>query len=380
MSGANLALKAIMEKVYQNRHPLPDEPKVVVRHEVADGKPMCEVWFMTNGCSHDRSGGCTMCNYGKGKHAEKDIIIPLLSEEFSKLPAADTEYNLVVNPSGSFLDDLEVQPTLRGSIYELLDRIPFGSLTVESRADVINSSSLRAIRMRYPNKKVTIEIGVETLNTWLLINSVNKGICASQIEDAVKLIHNAGLAAIANIGIGLPFLSERANIAYSVSSIIKAIEIGFDSVILFPYHVKPGTLLEALFKNGSYRCVSLWSVADVLLALPKELLSRVNISWHRNYYVDKSKVLSSPDTCPACRSAVLNLLDSYKSNPSEYTLSVLNSRRCECRDYHESSLKKQHDGIDFQNVQAEYNYLGETYGIDSELLSTVLKEMRETIC
>lgn len=376
-SETNLLLKTVMKTVYHNRKSLPKEPVTVVRHEISDGGPMCEVWFMSQGCAYDREGGCVMCNYGKGHMVDEQIILSRLREEFGKMPKGD--YNLIVNPSGSFLDEREVPPHLRRSIYDLLDHIPFSSLTVESRADVVTPELLKELRERYPDKLVSVEIGVETLDPWLLVNSVNKGVSVEKIRETVKMIHNSGLRCIANIGLGLPFISERANIKAAQKSVADALRANFDSVILFPYHIKRGTLLEHLYENGRYRCVSLWALVKAL-QLPPEYLPRVNISWYRNYYTDKTKVISSPDTCPECRERVLKFLDQYKDKPCLEQLNALQSLDCGCRKAWEDRLKGEMDHVVFSDVEADYRFIADKFGMESALLALELEKMKVSLC
>jgi hypothetical protein len=371
----NPFLKLIMRQVYQNRCPLPIEPKTVVRHEIADGKPMCEVWFMSEGCTYDRDGGCTMCNYGKGHAVDSNFIIEELKFAFNELPKA--AYNLVINPSGSFLDEREVSGTLRNSIYDLLDDIPFESLTIESRADVITPPLLAELKNRYPNRRVSIEIGVETLDPWLLKNSINKGVMVEQIENAVRMIRGAGLISIANIGLGIPFICEKTNIIQAIKSATTALNKGFDLIILFPYHIKPGTLLEVLFTADRYHRISLWSLVEVLANLPSKYLPQINISWYRNYYTDKRKVIESPDTCPHCRNIVLGLLDQYKAAPCQSTLSALLSFQCNCQDEWRIMIDSQSDSIKFSAVEDDYRYLANHFKINNDLLAQTLTEMKE---
>jgi len=377
MAEFNPLLKSIMRQVYKNRYPLPIEPKTVVRHEIADGKPMCEVWFMSEGCTYDRDGGCTMCNYGKGHVVNSTFILEELKTAFNKLPKA--AYNLVINPSGSFLDEREVIGTLRNSIYDLLDNIPFESLTIESRADVITPPLLTELKKRYPNRRVSIEIGVETLDPWLLKNAVNKGVTMDQIENAVKMIRGAGLISIANIGLGIPFICEKANIMQAIKSVTTALNKGFDLIILFPYHTKPGTLLEILFTADRYRRISLWSLVEVLANLPSKYLPKVNISWYRNYYTDKRKVIESPDTCPHCRDIILGLLDQYKATPCQSTLSVLLSFQCNCRDEWRTMIDNQSDSIEFSAIENDYRFLADYFKANNDLLTQTLTEMEESL-
>lgn len=377
ISETNRLLKAVAKTVYQNRRPLPKEPITVVRREISDGGPMCEVWFMSQGCAYDREGGCVMCNYGKGHIVDEQLILSQLREEFGKMPAGD--YNLIVNPSGSFLDEREVSPRLRRGIYDLLDQVSFSSLTVESRADVITPELLKELRERYPGKLISVEIGVETLDPWLLTNSVNKGVSVEKIREAVKMVHNSGLRCVANIGLGLPFISERANIKAAQRSVAEALRANFDSVILFPYHIKRGTLLELLYENGRYRCVSLWALAEAM-RVPPEYLPKVNISWYRNYYTDKTKVVSSPDTCPECRERVLKLFDQYKAEPCLEQLNTLWSFDCGCRRAWENRLKNEADHIVFSDVEADFRFIADKFGIDGALLNQELEKMRVSLC
>lgn len=373
----NLLLKTVMKTVYHNRKSLPKEPITVVRHEVSDGGSMCEVWFMSQGCAYDREGGCVMCNYGKGHMADEQLILSQLREEFEKMPKDD--YNLVLNPSGSFLDEREVSPSLRRGIYDLLNNVPFSSLTIESRADIITPELLKELRERYPDKLVSVEVGVETFDPWLLINSVNKGVSVKKIYEAVKMVHNSGLKCIANIGLGLPFISEKANIKMAQKSIVEAFRANFDSVILFPYHIKRGTLLETLYENGRYHCVSLWALAEAL-RVPSEYLPRINISWYRNYYTDKTKVISSPDTCPECRERALELFDRYKAEPCFGQLNTLRSFECGCRIDWEDRLKSEADHIVFSDVEADFRFIADKFGIDNALLDLELEKMKVSLC
>lgn len=376
MNENNQFLKAVMKTIYMQRRPLTVDPITVVRHEIADGKPMCEVWFMTKGCEYDRTGGCVMCNYGKGHNVGSEAVLRQLKDSFHELP--EENYNLVVNPSGSFLDENEVRRELRQGIYDLLDHISFESLTVESRADIVTSPLLKELRERYPEKRVSVEIGVETMNPWLLRNAINKGITVEKIKKAVDIVHDAGLLCVANIGLGLPFINERININTAGQSVVGALDIGFDSVILFPYHVKPGTLLDIMYANGRYKCVSLWAIAAVLKDLPAEAVPRTNLSWYRNYYTDKSKIVSSPETCTECAEKVLRLLDEYKAMPSVNILEKLDDFKCNCHGEWKREIADQPDRIDFSKVESDYKFIAEYFHMEKSLLESELRNMEES--
>lgn len=374
MTTSNAFLKKIMQEVYLRRTPLPENPKTVVRTERVDGGVLCEVWFMTSGCCHDMDGGCVMCNYGKGRLVQQDEIIDQLRDRFDGLPQGLRE--LVINPSGSFLDDREVPLDVRTRIVALLKNIPFDTLTVESRADILSFTALEELRNLLGEKKICIEIGVESLHPWLLRNCINKGLMLENISTAVSQIHSLGMYAVANIGLGIPFISESANIIQTTASIHMALRMGFDQVVLFPYHVKPGTLLKELYGLKLYQCVSLWSLVQVLSNLDPDDLPKTNISWYRNNYTDKSKVLSSPTTCMKCEENMLGLLDDYRNNPSQSSAGRLTNLECGCYDDWIEARTHEPQGIVFDDAANMYRTLAKIFKVDSGLLDAELNHMK----
>jgi radical SAM enzyme (TIGR01210 family) len=261
-------------------------------------------------------------------------------------------------------------------VYDTLGNISFGSLTIESRADVITADSLHELRCRFTNPQISVELGVETLNNWLLRFAINKGLSTQIVNNAVSLIHAENLYAIANIGIGIPFISEQENITQTTQSIMKAFEMGFDTVIIFPYHIKPGTLLEVLSANNRYECVSLWSLIEVLSLIPCELFHRVNISWYKNYYTDKSKIIASPTTCKHCESTILELLDSYKANPCSETLNELINFNCDCRELWRNKLSDFPD-YSIDKIYSDYAFLHEHFNSDKEDFLNIINQLCE---
>jgi radical SAM enzyme (TIGR01210 family) len=366
-----------MKKVYAQRSPLPREPITVVRQELSDGNQLCEIWFMTPGCSYDRSGGCTMCNYGKGYKVLESQVLRDIDSKIKDLNLCN--FDLIVNPSGSFLDDIEVPPALRIEMYRLFSDINFHTLTVESRVEMITRKTMEELSTNLPGRKVYIELGIETTNDFLLKHAINKGICLSQMKSSVMLIHEYCTYAIANIGIGIPFISERENIRQAQGSVLKALEFGFDNIILFPYHVKPGTLLEVLFQNRRYSSVSLWSLVETLSGLPSEYLPKVNISWYKNYYTDKRKVIEVPYTCLHCYEEVLGLLDAYKANPCWETLESLSFYRCRCHENWRNAIERESIGLDLERIQDDYRFLANYYDIPSDMLHEAIKELSEDL-
>lgn len=373
----NPVLRKAMLRIFENRRPLRTDVLAVSRTERVNDSTFCEIWFMTGGCSHDAKGGCTMCNYGKGHQVTDAIVLQKLKEKIATLPRDIEE--LIVTPTGSMLDDDEVNPQLRKKILEMMIPLRCQDFLVETRADTVTQDKLDQLKCLVNARRINIEIGIECLEPWVLRNCVNKNMDLDDVRRALDLIHSNGMYACANIGVGIPMLTECHSIELASRSLKLAFDMGFDSAVLFPYHVKPGTLSALLYENGMYRCCSLWALPEVIGYLPEQYRARTTISWYRNYYDDPEKVIASPDLCPDCREEVLSLLDAYRNHPGSEALEPLLSYRCGCRDAWRARLARQQRVIDFRQVSEIYDFLSEKFGIPGDKVAGETAYMRKTL-
>lgn len=366
-----------MQMVYNDRKPLKREIISQVRTETVNDGAFCEVWFMTKGCTHDAEGGCTMCNYGKGYDVDETAVVQELARQVRNLPEKLQE--LIVTPSGSMLDDEEVPKAMRERIFELLNHTQCEDFYIETRADSITREKLESLRGSVNAKRFNIEIGAESCDDWIMRNCINKKLTCEDLQDAVDMIHAAGMYVYLNIGIGIPFLTEHCSIEYAKKSIRKAFAMGCDSVVLFPYHVKPGTLLWWLWKHELYSCCSLWAIPEVLSGFTADELERIHISWYRNYYTDKSKIVSSPAVEEENLEQVLLLLDEYKNHPGIGSLTPLMELQSEGRTQWALKIKKQSPEIEPDRVRGLYTLLADAFGISREELDEEWKIMEITL-
>lgn len=376
-SKVNPILRQIMAEIYQKRAPLPKEPLTNVRTELVQDRPFCEIWFMTPGCSHDALGGCTMCNYGKGRAVTAAEVLDGLQFKIKALPHRLQE--LIVTPTGSMLDDREVPATLREQIFQLFRQTECCDFFIETRIDTITLEKLESMRRHLRAERLNIEIGVECCQDWVLRNCINKNMKCADIGAAVEMIHNTQMCVCANVGIGIPFLSERCSIELAKHSIRQLFAAGVDYVVLFPYHVKPGTLSAWLWERQLYQCCSLWAVVEVLSAFAAKDLERIQISWYRNYYEQEGKVLASPGAAPGCIEEVLSLLDQYKNHPGAASLAPLLAFSGGDRAEWRQALLRQPSGIDFQRIREQYCLLAGYFNIPASALETELTYMRRTL-
>lgn len=379
ISKDNQVLKKITKKIYDMRPQMPPDKRTHYRIERANGGLLCDLWFLTRGCMHDAGGGCTMCNYGKASDViEQERMLAELHSLVRRFPWEFEDF--LLTPSGSMLDEREVPEALREKLKTILKAVKARRFIIETRADAVSEKGLEFLRTAMPSAEPYVEIGYESGDDWILRNCINKGTDTAAFERAAHLIHQAGAKVTANIAVGIPFFSERASVNEAVSSIKKAFMQGADSVVLFPYHVKHGTLLEVMYQKGWYRCVSLWALPEVLSRFPDKILEQIQISWYKDYFgADRSHIFVSPHTCEACRKDVLGLLDAYREEPSAANVAQLMAYTCACRERWRDGLQKQAEGIEWEKTEAIYRALAEMYGIDSQILEEELSVMKTTI-
>ena len=62
----NPFLSRVCVLLRETRPLIPDALAYTIRTEVVGGASFARLWFRTSGCTHDRQGSCTFCNYGRG--------------------------------------------------------------------------------------------------------------------------------------------------------------------------------------------------------------------------------------------------------------------------------------------------------------------------
>ncbi len=369
-------LRRLAHEVYQRRPILPLEERTNYRIERVNGGFLCDLWFLTTGCLHDAAGGCVMCNYGRGSptaRPEEERILSELARIVRELPWRFEDF--LLTSSGSILDPREVSPEMREGLLPILAQVRARRFVVETRADTVTDDGLLFLTRAMPAAETYVEIGLESSSDWVLNYCLNKGSTFAVFRDAVRKAHARQIRVTANVGLGIPFLSERAAIQEAVRTTRDALQAGADSVILFPYHVKHGTLLDVMYRNGLYHCVSLWALVRALQALA-DVRDRVQISWYKDYFGEKrSFIYSSPGTCPRCAAAVTALLDQYRDQPTQASVDRLAGYSCACRDTWAGTLEGQSAAIEPDRVAALYRRLAALFRVEEAALERELSRM-----
>jgi radical SAM enzyme (TIGR01210 family) len=326
----NPFLRAALLRLRRDRPRVPaDRPAYALREQVS-GTAFGRVWFTSRGCRWERRGSCTMCSYGTSPDVDEDTTVAAVAAVLDSLPPVQ---HLFVAPSGSMLDDQEVAPTLRRRILRLAASHPgVEALATEARPEDVTPVTIRTLEPHIVDRAVAVGLGLESASPLVLRFSVGKLTGRGAFAAAAERLHAHGIRVHMNVSLGSAFLDERTAIEDAAASIRWALANGADEVVVFPLHVRRGTLLFALHELRAYQPPSLWSVAEVLRRLPPPLLERTQVAWYRVYNDDGGLITASPTTCPACETAVLRGLDDYRVRPSTAALEALLSVRCGCRD------------------------------------------------
>lgn len=374
-------LSLVMKKIYNGRPHLPRNELFYNRIEQTLAGNSANVWFMTKGCQWDAMGGCTMCNYGKGYVLSDEETLHAVKTGLLSLPTTITE--LFLSPSGSFLDDNEVSPHIRQKIYKIVEKLDVDYFAFESRAELVDKQKLDELRTLLPNKKIAVEIGLESSDNFVREFCINKG---NKIEDFIvsaQTVRNFGFECIANVSVGPAFLSQEEAVNDAIETTLWALKNGADTVVLFPMHVKPYTLLDWLYRRGYYNPPSLWLLIEVLFKLGEENSKYVDISWYRSGYSDSKKIVASPDSCDKCKPIIYELLDEYRKGRNFDVIKKLYQLECDCKkEYLEN---KHRDGYTplLQRVLNCYSLLARDFGLLdwwTNHIEEISKEMEDKLC
>lgn len=357
----NPFLSAIGARLRRDRQPFSPGTNVTVISETVDGSPFIRVWFRTAGCTYDRQGLCTMCNYGAGEGIPRTIA----QEVREALAGArlDVCSTLLVSPSGSMFDPREVPDDLRGEVLAAVADTQVGTVVCETRPETVTDSRMEEFADAIAPRAGVVELGLESSNPWVLQWCVNKRLDLEQFRRAVEVCHRQGLRVLANVTLGTAFLPPGAAIRDAENAVRWALGVGADACVVFPMHVRDWTVLGWLWRHSLYQPPSLWSLVEILQRVTLDFPGRVSTAWYRDYNVAVAQaavsmpILASPTTCPLCVERVVGQLDLFRSSGDPTILSDAAESTCPCRVDWLAQIGA--EAVDIRAVERAYAHLGE---------------------
>jgi radical SAM enzyme (TIGR01210 family) len=295
----------------------------------------------TSGCAWavSESGGCSMCSYVADSPLEdvpSEELVDIFKDRFFRFDITEkTAVKIFV--SGSFLNPVEIPPNVRDEILGILKNEELvEEVVVESRPEYITENVLKECCEALGDKIFEIGIGLETSNDYTREKKINKGFSREDFEKAVETIKNSELKcdvrAKAYLFVKPILTSEKDAIEEAVNSAFYAESVGASRISFCPATIHKDTLMELLWKKGSYQPPWIWSVM--------EIIQRVRSDVKIPVIMDTAGFGSSrgPYNCKKCNSKLKAMI--IESNLHQTMPETL---ECECK----SRWKAE---VDFSNI------------------------------
>lgn len=325
-------LRTTVRRIRENRPFFPDG-KIC---DVFYSHDLVEIGFLSQRCRRDLGGSCIMCDYGaaRGTYAVERYIKEM-DDILNGLD--DTIKTLLLCTNGSFLDDGQIAPSLFEAVLQRARQSHIPTIEIETHYQDVTKEKLDYVKKLLPDKRIVIEMGLETVNPQYQSLVIMKGIDLARYEDTIALIQDYGFGIDVNIMIGVPFLSAKEQFEDAVATVQWAFARRCEPV-LFPMNIKPYTLLMDMYKAGFYQPISQWMLPLILDTMTEDQLEKTNIAWYGNreaIYNPAGERVVFPQACPACTEAVRNFYQRFLTVRNGHDRKailhrILSPRSCGC--------------------------------------------------
>lgn len=174
-------------------------------------------------------------------------------------------------------------------------------IRVSTRPDYINKDILKLLKK---NKVETIELGAQSLDERVLLKS-GRGHSVKDVEDAAKMIIDAGFKLGLQMMIGLPGDTKEK----AMHTAKRIVELGAENTRIYPTIVIEGTQLEKQYRNKKYTPLSmneatLWA-KDLYLFFEQTAVKVIRIGLHPSEELDSEHSLVAGPYHPSFKELVL---------------------------------------------------------------------------
>ena len=206
-------------------------------------------------------GGCIYCNTrgsGTGAHTRGlTITDQILQGKQSLLRRYKAKKFLAYFQS--FSNTYAPVDTLKKLYDEALAIEDVVGLSIGTRPDCVDESVLELLQDYAEQHLVWIEYGLQSAKDKTL-EVINRGHDVQCFEDAVRATVNRGIKICAHVILGLPG-EARSDMLHTAETIS---DLGIDGLKLHLLYVISGTPMEALYRQGKYRCLEQQEYVDLV--------------------------------------------------------------------------------------------------------------------
>jgi len=206
-------------------------------------------------------GGCIYCNVrgsGTGAHTRGlTITDQILQGKQALLRRYKAKKFLAYFQS--FSNTYAPVDTLKKLYDEALAIKDVVGLSIGTRPDCVDQSVLELLQDYAEQHLVWIEYGLQSAKDKTL-EVINRGHDVQCFEDAVRATVNRGIKICAHVILGLPG-EARSDMLHTAETIS---DLGIDGLKLHLLYVISGTPMEALYRQGKYRCLEQQEYVDLV--------------------------------------------------------------------------------------------------------------------
>lgn len=278
------------------------------------------------------SGGCSMCSYISDsplQEVSSEELVEIFKDQFQrqiqkqeiKGPTA-----IKIFVSGSFLNKEEIPEEAQKEIFKIINGYDdVEEVVVESRPEYVNEEVLKSCCALIPNKIFEVAMGLETADDTIRLMRINKGFTREDFEKAMNVVNKLksdfDVRAKVYLLVKPVLTSESEAIEDAVKSAQYAEEVGVSRVSFCPSTIHKGTLMEILWRRGSYQPPWIWSTM--------EIISQVRSSVKIPVIMDTAGfgTRRGPYNCKKCNSKLKDTI--IKSNINQ---TIPEEFDCECKD------------------------------------------------
>lgn len=315
-----------------------------------------EIGFLSKQCRNDARGSCLMCDYGATNCSFStkeylDKMTEILNKKYSE------QNNLLLCTNGSIFDPYQIPFCTLEEIIKIASQSTFNKITFESHYQDVSENILNLIKRFSLNKKIVIEMGLESINQRYQDEIILKNINIEKYENTIKLIQSYGFTVEVNIMVGLPFLSQYEQYNYASEAIDWALKRNC-LVTVFPINIKPFTLLSVAYANGLYEPISHWLLLTVLNDINADYLNRLTVAWYGNrieeYEGHKNKTVF-PTSCNECRGSINKFYAEFNHEKvSAKRKELLNDLFLKCKCDCKNKIDVLHKSIKFDETYKKF--------------------------
>lgn len=294
-----------------------------------------QIFFKSRGCKNLLAGLCIMCDYGIGENLTPNEIINAFDNALKE--AKKPIRLLLINTYGSVLDELEISSECFDALLDKIKDSGIKSVIFETYYSTVTLKKLKKIKEKLKDIDISFEFGLESSNSEIRENYLLKNINNDKFIKTIELIHSFEMTIMANLLVGIPFLTKEEQIKDALSSIKWCIKNKVDEIVLFPVNIHPFTLLRKLYDSGKYVPISHWVLIEVLSKLNDEELSKIYLSWYGNRQLKYNEELKTipPKTCEKCHDRIMNFYKNFLqakdiSKRKELLNKLIEQKFCDC--------------------------------------------------